>query len=236
MQRFHSVLCLERSERNGHTYEQMGIVDSVIEGAKISPSKSVRLAYAFKSSCDKKDIKVLAKRLNEVDNANSFIREFPWLYFEEGELIQLYINGEVENIYPKQMFLEQILTATSLLAHRDMLNTEIERQCRENLHRLPCVPPELLKSQKFTWLDETLDYFDSAQYDEVSKADYMTIIGKDAMLTAACIFIRGKFSNLMEAFLSAKPPIEEYIDPLIDFANEISSTKCMQILKVYSNM
>ena len=220
----------------GATEAQMGIVDSVIEGAKISSSKSVRLAYVFKSSCDKKDIKVLTKRMNELDNANSFIKDFPWEYFEEGKLIQNYSSGEAEDIYPKQLFVEQILVATSLLAHSDMLDTEIAALCREKLHELPCLPPELLKSQKFTWLDEPLDYFDSDQYDEVSKADYMKIIGKDAMLTAVCIFIRGGFYNLMEAFLSAIPPVNEDIDWLIDFANEISSTKCMQLLMDYRHM
>lgn len=102
----------------GATEAQMGIVDFVIEGAKISSSKSVRLAYVFKSSCDKKDIKVLTKRMNELDNANSFIKDFPWEYFEEGKLIQNYSSGEAEDIYPKQLFVEQILVATSLMLER----------------------------------------------------------------------------------------------------------------------
>lgn len=220
----------------GATEAQMGIADSIETGAQISASKSVRLAYAFKSSCDKNDIKVLAKRLDELDDANSYISKFKGLYFEEGKLIQQYRDGGVEDIYPKQLFVEQILTATSLLAHRDMLSAEKADFCREKLHEPPCLPQELLKCRKFTWLDEPLDYFDSMKYDKSTKVDYINIIGKDAVLTAASIFIRGGFSNLMEAFLSAKPPVDEDIDRLIDFANEISSTKCMQLLMDYRNM
>ena len=77
----------------GATEAQMGIVDSVFEGAKISSSKSVRLAYVFKSSCDKKDIKEHlpeAPYIRSIDDCIRFSASLWELYF--AHIITLFLS------------------------------------------------------------------------------------------------------------------------------------------------
>ena len=49
--------------------------------------------------------------------------------------------------------------------------------------------------------------------------------------SALSILIRGGFKNLLEAALSVKMPITDFYDKLVEFAKDIGSTECYDVLK-----
>lgn len=53
--------------------------------------------------------------------------------------------------------------------------------------------------------------------------------------SAISLLIRGGFVNLLKALLSAKPPIDGFIDKLCDFAKKLDSTYCLDVLEKYKS-
>lgn len=53
--------------------------------------------------------------------------------------------------------------------------------------------------------------------------------------SAISLLIRGGFVNLLKALLSAKPPIDGFIDKLCDFAKKLGSTYCLDVLEKYQS-
>ena len=53
--------------------------------------------------------------------------------------------------------------------------------------------------------------------------------------SAISLLIRGGFVNLLKALLSAKPPIDGFIDKLCDFAKKLGSTYCLDVLEKYKS-
>ena len=72
-------------------------------------------------------------------------------------------------------------------------------------------------------------------------ADFEKLVNEDQEYQKACnelifrsalsILIRGDFANLLEAFLSAKPPISGFVSSLVDYARTCKAEKCLDILK-----
>ena len=51
--------------------------------------------------------------------------------------------------------------------------------------------------------------------------------------SALSILIQGDFANLLDAFLSAKPPVGEFADSLAAYAQELGSSECAAVLDKY---
>ena len=46
--------------------------------------------------------------------------------------------------------------------------------------------------------------------------------------------VRGGFVNLLEAFLSAEPPIRDFNDEMIGYLEKTGNTEALDVLKTYS--
>lgn len=62
---------------------------------------------------------------------------------------------------------------------------------------------------------------------------YHEVCNEIIFRSALSILIKGNFTNLLEAFLSANPPIEKFCSDLIAYAKTCKSDECAKILKKY---
>ena len=64
-----------------------------------------------------------------------------------------------------------------------------------------------------------------------SNAAFRKMTNELVFRSALSILIRGGFKNLLEAALSVQMPITDFYDKLVEFAKEIGSTECYEVLK-----
>lgn len=70
--------------------------------------------------------------------------------------------------------------------------------------------------------------------DEIDKIGYDALdeyINKSVFTSAMAVMIQADLKNLMEAFLSANPPIDDYLDYMIEYANSLGAVEYVEMLK-----
>ena len=58
-------------------------------------------------------------------------------------------------------------------------------------------------------------------------------LNKYSYIGAISIMVRGGFVNLLNAFLSAKPPIDEFVGEIIEYLGNTGNDEALNILKKY---
>ena len=64
-----------------------------------------------------------------------------------------------------------------------------------------------------------------------NNADFRKMTSELVFRSALSILIRGGFKNLLEAALSVQMPISDFYDKLVEFARDIGSSECYEVLK-----
>ena len=76
---------------------------------------------------------------------------------------------------------------------------------------------------------------------DLSREEYFKVIDKANIyvnkyiyMRAISIMVRCGFVNLLEAFLSAEPPIRDFNDEMIGYLEKTGNTEALDVLKTYS--
>ena len=70
--------------------------------------------------------------------------------------------------------------------------------------------------------------------DDIGKIGYDALdeyFNKSIFTSAMTVMIQADLKNLMEAFLSANPPIDDYLDYMIEYANSLGAAEYVKMLK-----
>lgn len=114
----------------------------------------------------------------------------------------------------------------------------------ESIKALKTVYGELI--EKAPWLDDDefpplyrlkfkFGYGDDKNHkDDIDKIGYDALdeyINKSVFTSAMAVMIQADLKNLMEAFISANPPIDDYLDYMIEYANSLGAAEYVEMLK-----
>jgi len=242
---------------DGATYSQMGIVQKCEEGSKISVTKSVRIRHVFTPKSDSTTIKSLVKELKNLAKVKAFLishsaadarQLIPATVCIKRLLIAVSILAHPDKIESailerckKQIQIPIDIPAAFLGIMLGLSEGEGFKIAEDSY----CGPAYDVEIE--TMLDgEPDNYHTYVQSYEVTVSDTYDIaytfescekevanLGINVYASVTALLIRGGFTNLMAAFLSVKPQIQDILPAMITLAEKLNSNFCLAQLKEY---
>ena len=232
---------IEQSSNSGF----FGVITYAEPKLTIKKSHAVELDYVFTESASRKNITDCVKYLNSPQNFNTV---------QYGKFSQ--------NYFPLSFYIRRLLAAASVIAHPKFASAEdieIAKQYigeKQDLNEMELLvgPPEAaglnftdtqiftngesekyLRNLKIEPEYEMYDLMDfsNEKYDKLIQSANV-YINKYSYIGAISIMVRGGFSNLLSAFLSAEPPIRDFYDEIIRYLEKTGSSESLSVLKNYS--
>ena len=231
---------IEQSPNSG----QFGLITYAEPKMTIKKSHAVELDYVFTESVSKKNITDCIKYL-----------ESP-LKFET-----LQYGKMSENYFPLSFYIRRLLAAASIIAHPKFAAAEDIEVAKNYIGEkqdlgemdLWVGPPEPAglnftdtqidtnyKSEQYLQeLGIRSDYemydfmgLPAKEYDRIIRSANV-FINKYAYIGTISVMVRGGFVNLLKAFISAEPPINDFYDEMIELIGETGNTEALSVLKSY---
>lgn len=232
---------IEQSPNSG----LFGIITYAEPKMTIKKSHAVELDYVFTESVSKKNITDCKKYL-----------ESP-LKFET-----LQYGKMSENYFPLSFYIRRLLAAASIIAHPKYAAADDIEAAKRYIGEKQDVgkmdlwvgPPEPAglsftdtqintdgKSEEYLQelgIDAEYEMYDfmglpATEYDRIINSANV-FINKYAHIGTISIMVRGGFVNLLKAFLSAEPPINEFYDEMIGFLGDTGNTEALDVIKNYN--
>ena len=211
----------------------------------IKKSHAVELDFVFTENTSKKNITDCIKYLNSpLDNKTVQYEKF------------------TENYFPLSLYIRRLLAAASIIAHPKFASAddiEAAKQYigeKQDLDELELLvgPPEPAgfnftdtqidtKGQSAEYLQdlgvepeyEMYDLMDFSEQMYSEMIDHANVyINKYSYMGVVSIMVRGGFVNLLKAFLSAEPPIDDFYDEMVGYLGETGNTEALNVLKNYN--
>lgn len=221
----------------------MGIISNVKEKLVIRKSDAVELDFVFTQNVSKKTITDCAKYLNTSGNEKT-----------------LQFGKEIDTIYPITYLIRKILAASSIIAFSELSTPATIKKAKGYIQtpqiidaemselRMAC--PELvdidltsihtdvdgkdeeeIKNMNLSYISAgILNGFKRKEEIEECVNDY---VNKYSYVGAISIMVRGSFLNLLNAFLSAEPPIKEFSNEIQTIIKKFENSCVVQPLKEY---
>ena len=231
---------IEQSPNSG----LFGIITYAEPKMTIKKSNAVELDYVFTESVSKKNITDCIKYL-----------ESP-LKFET-----LQYGKMSENYFPLSFYIRRLLAAASIIAHPKYAAADDIEAAKRYIGEKQDVgemdlwvgPPEPAglsftdtqintdgKSEEYLQelgIDAEYEMYDfmglsSTEYDRIINSANI-FINKYAYIGTISVMVRGGFVNLLKAFLSAEPPINDFYDELTGYLREIGNAEALATLEDY---
>ena len=211
-------------QNNPKSRGEMGVVENTNNRLTIGKASAADLAFVFTpNQPDKKMITACIK------------------YIESGDVDAI----DSVNILPITFKVRKIIAASCIIAYPNLSSAddiEMAKAVIAKPQHMSDVPMADYYSIEFydgyanasptigrRWLDGAT-YFDMKGEE---KEQFEDEFNRRVFCDAIGLMLRGGFANLLEAFLSANPPIEEFIDEVINAAGKAYNDKTMEILKSY---
>ncbi|SFO38510.1 hypothetical protein SAMN05216515_1378 [Eubacterium pyruvativorans] len=236
-----SYIDIEQSPNSG----LFGIITYAEPKLTIKRSHAVELDYVFTESATKKNITDCAKYLKSP-------LDFKTVQYEKFS----------DNYFPLSLYIRKLLAAASIIAHPKFVTADDieaakkyigEKQDVSELGLLVGPPEEAglnftdtqinTRGKSEEYLQELgikPDYY-MGELTDLSREEYFKVIDKANIyvnkyiyMGAISIMVRGGFVNLLEAFLSAEPPIRDFNDEMIGYLEKTGNTEALDVLKTYS--
>lgn len=227
---------IEQSSNSG----LFGIITYAEPKLTVKRSHAVELDYVFTGSPSKKNITDCAKYLESS-------QDFKTVQYEKF----------TENYFPLSFYIRRLLAAASIIAHQNLaaadavnaakkyITTPQDFDDMEILTPGPWYPGlDFTDTQINTdgkSLEELEGYGIEAFYDtddfgeaEVDGKALNSYLNKYALMGAISIMVRGGFVNLLNAFLSAEPPIKGFYDEMIGYLGDTGNADALEIINNYS--
>lgn len=231
---------IEQSPNSG----LFGIITYAEPKMTIKRSHAVELDYVFTESASKKNISDCAKYLKSP-------LDFKTVQYEKYS----------QNYFPLSLYIRRLFAAVSIIAHPKFAAADdIEAAKRyvgqnQNLNDLELWvgPPEPAglnftdtqintdgKSEEYLKQLGIEPEYEMYDFMRLSEEKYFKImdkanvfINKYTYIGAVSIMVRGGFVNMLNAFLSAEPPINDFYDEMIGYLGNTGSAEALNILKNY---
>lgn len=230
----------EQSPNSG----RFGTVVQVDPKLTINRKQAVELAFVFTPAASKKAVNDCVKYFNE----ESVYKSMQFEMF-------------LPNAFPITLYIRKLLLAASIVAHPNIADEESVDAAKAYIHEEktmdelianwltgPPEPPEISLSDTHIFTDgksaEELDNYDISDF-----MDAMRLVNEDAyykelgianeffnkyvFMGAISIMARGGFVNLLKAFLSAEPPINDFYDEMIGYLGDTGNSEALSTLKSY---
>lgn len=232
---------IEQSPNSG----LFGIITYAEPKLTIKRSHAVELDYVFTESATKKNLTDCAKYLKSP-------LDFKTVQYEKYS----------RNYFPLSLYIRKLLAAASIIAHPKFVTADDieaakkyigEKQDVSELNLLVGPPEEAGlnftdtqintrgKSKKYLQELGIKPDYDMCDFMGLSREEYFKVIDKANVyvnkyiyMGAISIMVRGGFVNLLEAFLSAEPPIRDFNDEMIGYLKKTGNTEALDVLKTYS--
>lgn len=212
---------------------KMGIVTEVWPKMTIKKSQAVELDFVFTKEATKKDITSCIKYL-----------EMPVDY----ENFQYGIYNEYA--IPVTFFVRKMLAAASVIAHADIAGESAVNMAKEYILKFqdvnevidhadtgtPIADLQLCLNDMHINSPNALGWYylpDGEFESEEDEADATEFVNKYAYMGAISIMVRGGFVNMLEAFLSAEPPIKEFYEEMIGYLGNTGNAKALEVISNY---
>lgn len=230
----------EQSSNSG----RIGTVVRVDPKLTINRNHAVELDFVFTPAASKKAVKDCVKYFNTEDVYQSM---------QFGKFLL--------NAFPITLYTRKMLLAASIVAHPNIADEESVNAAKAYIHEEktmdeliaewltgPPEPPEISLSDTHIFTNgksaEELESYDisdfldamrlgndDAYYKELGIAN--TFFNKYVFMGSISIMVRGGFVNLLEAFLSAEPPIKDFYDEMIGYLGDAGNDRALKIIKEY---
>ena len=204
---------------------EMGVVTAVGSKLIIKKQHAVELDLVFTDWVTKKTITSCIKYLNKPE--------------DEDTLRELLQHGtHAEYVWPLSYLVRKLLMAASIIAHPEYADKEAIEKAKAYIHKSQKVPAAVkkLRSAPVSEAERSIVNYDLYIHKEQDGEEYYIKAGevsKFAFMGAISIMVRGGFANLLEAFLSAKPPIGKYYDEMIEYLGDTGDKATLDIIKSY---
>lgn len=232
---------------------EMGVVVDTFEKLSINRAYAVEVDYIFNQNPAKKDLTQCVKYLNfdldSYDKTLQFGKEMapirPVIYY-----IRKVLSAASVLAHPKLVKSEDLEKAKNTIYEKMHLD--------QNMATLYWGPPEDIgvvladfhapDDSTLTVFSEISNVFDNKEWNaslgelgnmrngvrEFVQLDIVNeFVNKYAHFGAISIMIRGGFSNLLNAYLSVNPPIESFLDEMLNRLDGVGYPETYDILKSY---
>ena len=237
---------LIRDEKEIEQNEYSGLFGEIIYSEpKLSLKKSTatELDYVFTKQNTKKAVKECVKYLDKpVDNKTVEYGNFPMNYF------------------PLSFVIRRLLAAASVIAHHDYASEEEINRAKDSIGKAQDlnemdIRHVWMRAPGFDFTDvqvNTKSYiknlkelgmkpcylFDDNDYDtlpfDYHKANIY--LNKYSHIGAVSVMVRGRFINLLIAYLSAEPPIQDFFNEMVGYLKTVASPKAIKVLEDYRTL
>lgn len=236
-----SYEAIDQSPNSG----KFGVVTYTEPKVTIKKSVAVELDFVFTEKASKKIIKDCVKYLESP-------LDFSTVQYEK----------YTQNYYPLSFFIRRLLAAASIIAHPKFVTADDIEAAKKYIGEKQDVselellvgPPEAAglnftdtqinargKSEEYLQELGIKPDYDMFDFMDLSREEYFKVIDKANIyvnkyiyMGTISIMVRGGFVNLLEAFLSAEPPIRDFNDEMIGYLEETGNTEALDVLKTYS--
>ena len=204
---------------------QMGLVTDVEPKLTINRKHAVELDLVFTDSVEKKTISSCVKYLDMPE--------------DEDTLEKLLQHGKCcEYVFPVTFIIRKLLMAATIIAYPEFSDEKTIGKARDYLRSRPKLTNlKNIRTAPISDAYPSLVNYDLHIHAVDEAGEVKAIKAKDVVkftyMGAIAILVRGGFVNLLEAFLSAKPPIGRYYDELMSYLGDTGHPKALDVLRNY---
>lgn len=225
------------------TTGSMGIVSDVRPKLEIKRAHATELDFVFTPAANKR---IITECINYI--------ELP------GDEITLQYDKRTDSIYPITFLIRKLLAAASIIAFPKLAGTEAAERAKSYICQAQIIDEEMgeLRQGAPEYVDISLrdihvdvDGKNENELDAIN-LDYLKdgimegyyrdgkivpavneYVNKYAYIGAVSIMVRGGFVNLLQAFLSANPPMEGFCEELLADIGSNGNERALKLLKDY---
>ena len=211
-------------------FGQMGIVTNVWPKLAINRNHAVELDFVFSPEASKKMIKDCIKYMDMPVDSNNF---------QYGSMQPC--------IFPTTFLVRKLITASSIVAHPDMAGTDAVAKAIAYISTAQDVNAIIRSADAGApgaWLEcsladthvfgpEVENMIEIKDQDKGIPDEIAAAINKYAYMGAISIMVRGGFVNMLEAFLSAEPPIKDFYEEMIGYLGDTGNAKALEMINNY---
>lgn len=147
-------------------------------------------------------------------------------------------DREAWNVYPITLLIRKLLAAVTVLSFPDIATKAQLEEAKAYLNEMYVIPEEAKtltytdypKDRKTRWAKEDIHVYKTSG----------KITGNDATvykyihIGAVSLLVRGGFTNMLQAYLNANPPIQTFYSTLVSEATQVGAPEAIEILKNYT--
>ena len=226
------------------TTGSMGIASDFKPKLEIKRTNAVEVEFVFTQNVDKKLITACTKDLDMDANQG---------------LMKLWSTTYVQAIYPISLLIGKLLSASSIIAFPEFASKDAIQKASDYICKPQIMEGALWSlTTLYDWHpdiylrdihinvgeknEEELGAIDidiengailSKNRGETPNKKMNQYINKYAYMGAVSIMVRGGFKNLLSAFLSANPPIGDFLNELIEVLGKLDCKESLALIEEY---